>query len=68
MLDISLEQTRVYQEAKAEGWKEGQREQKAKMLKVIVPLLLERGMSVEEIAQQLPVDLESVREAVPQSV
>ncbi|UKO96314.1 hypothetical protein [Nostoc sp. UHCC 0870] len=64
MLGITLEQTRVYQEAKAEGRKqgleEGRKEQEAELLPVIVPLLLKIGMSVEDIAQQLNVAVESV--------
>ena len=59
MLGLSLEQTRVYQEAKAEG--------RAEILKVTVPLLLKTGMSVEQIAQQLNVDVEAVQSAAPQS-
>ena len=53
-----LEQTRIYQEAKAEGREE--------ILKATVPLLLKTGMSVEQIAQQLNVDLESVQSAAQQ--
>ncbi|MEH2240407.1 Rpn family recombination-promoting nuclease/putative transposase [Nostoc sp.] len=86
MLGLTLEQTRVYQEAKAEGREEqkaemlleqtrvyqeakaeGREEQKTEMLKVTVPLLLKTGMSVEQIAQQLNVDLESVQSAAQQS-
>jgi len=86
MLGLTLEQTRVYQEAKAEGREEqkaemlleqtrvyqeakaeGREEQKAEMLKVTVPLLLKTGMSLEQIAQQLNVDLESVQLAAQQS-
>jgi len=52
MLGLTLEQTRVYQEAKAEGREE--------ILKVAVPLLLKSGMSVEQIAQQFNVSVESV--------
>lgn len=63
MLRLTLEQTRVYQEAKAEG----REEQKTEMLRVIVPLLLKTGMSVEQIAQQLNVDVEAVRLAAQQS-
>ncbi len=63
MLDMTLEQTRFYQDVKAEG----REEKKVEMLRVIVPLLLKAGMSVEEIAQQLPVDLEAVRLAAQQS-
>ncbi|GEM_PF-5511427 len=43
MLRLSLEETRVYQEAKAEG--------QEKILKAAVPLLLKTGMSIEQIAQ-----------------
>ncbi|MEH1855850.1 MAG: hypothetical protein V7L11_30265 [Nostoc sp.] len=50
MLGLTLEQTRVYQEAKAEGREEGREERKTEMLKLTVPLLLETGMSVEQIA------------------
>jgi predicted transposase YdaD len=67
MLGSSLEETRVYQEAKAEGRVEGREEQRAEMLRVAVPLLLKSGMSVEEIAQQFKVDVEAVRLAVQQS-
>ncbi len=63
MLGLTLEQTRVYQEAKAEG----REEQKAEMLKLTVPLLLKTGMSVEQIAQQLKVDVEAVRLAAQPS-
>ena len=75
MLGITLEQTRFYQDAKAEGREEGRQEgreegreqgreeQKAEMLKVTVPLLLKTGMSVEQIAQQLHVDVEAVQQA-----
>lgn len=48
MLGLTLEQTRVYQEAKAEGREQGREqgreEQKAEMLKLTVPLLLKTGM------------------------
>ncbi|QSJ21115.1 hypothetical protein JYQ62_35155 [Nostoc sp. UHCC 0702] len=63
MTGITLEQTRVYQDAKAEG----REEQKTEMLRVIVPLLLKMGMSVEEIAQQINVDLEAVQLATQQN-
>ncbi|MBE9035947.1 hypothetical protein [aff. Roholtiella sp. LEGE 12411] len=65
MLGLTLEQTRVYQEAKAEGReegrKEGREERKTEMLKLTVPLLLKAGMSVEQIAQHLNVDIEAVQ-------
>ncbi|ALF53710.1 hypothetical protein ACX27_14055 [Nostoc piscinale CENA21] len=63
MLGLTLEETRVYQEAKAKG----REEQKAEILKAAVPLLLKTGMSIEQIAQQLKVDVESVRVAVQES-
>ncbi|MBD2494696.1 Rpn family recombination-promoting nuclease/putative transposase [Nostoc sp. FACHB-280] len=56
MLGLTLEQTRVYQEAKEEG----REEREAELLKVAVPLLLKTGMSVEQIAQQFNVAVESV--------
>ncbi|ALF52529.1 hypothetical protein ACX27_06205 [Nostoc piscinale CENA21] len=56
MLGLTIEQTRVYQEAKEEG----REEREAEILKVAVPLLLKTGMSVEQIAQQFNVAVESV--------
>ena len=67
MLGLTLEQTRVYQEAKAEGREEGREERETEMLKLAVPLLLKTGMSVELIAQQLNVDVEAVRLAVQEN-
>jgi len=58
MLGLSLEETRVYQEAKAEG--------QEKILKAAMPLLLKTGMSIEQIAQELNVDVEAVRLAAQQ--
>ncbi|MBW4666292.1 MAG: hypothetical protein KME60_02320 [Cyanomargarita calcarea GSE-NOS-MK-12-04C] len=52
MLGLTLQETRFYQEAKAEGREE--------ILKLTVPLLLKTGMTIEQIAQQLNVDLETV--------
>jgi predicted transposase/invertase (TIGR01784 family) len=66
MLGLTLEQTRVYQEAKAEGREEGREEQKTEILRAAVPLLLKTGMTVEQIAQQLNVDVESVQRAAQQ--
>ncbi|HEY9801494.1 MAG TPA: hypothetical protein V6D25_14145 [Leptolyngbyaceae cyanobacterium] len=60
MLGITLEETRFYQEAKAEGLEEGRKQREAELLPVIVPLLLKTGMSVEDIAQQFNVAVESV--------
>ncbi|MHC5745164.1 MAG: hypothetical protein ACYTXT_25350 [Nostoc sp.] len=71
MLRLTLEQTRVYQEAKAEGReegrKEGREERKTEMLKLTVPLLLKTDMSMEEIAQHLNVDIEAVQLATQQN-
>ncbi len=63
MQGITLEETRFYQEAKAEG----REERKTEMLRAVVPLLLKTGMSVEQIAQQLNVDVEDVQSAAQQS-
>ena len=68
MLGLTLEQTRVYQEAKAEGREEGREEREAEMLKLTVPLLLKTGMSVEQIAQHLNVDIETVQIAAQSSI
>ncbi|MEH1816894.1 MAG: hypothetical protein V7K26_02825 [Nostoc sp.] len=67
MLGLTLEQTRVYQEAKAEGREEGREERKTEMLKLTVPLLLKTGMSMEQIAQHLNVDIEAVQLATQQN-
>jgi predicted transposase YdaD len=61
MLGATLEETMIYQEAKAEGREQGREERESEMLKVTFPLLLKTGMSVEEIAQKLNVNVESVR-------
>ena len=71
MLGLTLEQTRVYQDAKAEGLEQGleqgREEREAEMLKLTVPLLLKTGMTIEQIAQQLKVDVEAVQLAAQQS-
>ena len=52
MLNLSLiKHTKVYQEAKEEGKLE------------VVPKLLQRGLSLQEIAEILEVDVETVRKA-----
>ncbi|MBD2450570.1 Rpn family recombination-promoting nuclease/putative transposase [Nostoc sp. FACHB-152] len=60
MLGITLEETRVYQEAKEEGLEQGLEQGRGEILKVAVPLLLKSGMSVEQIAQQFNVAVETV--------
>lgn len=57
-----LKQTRVYQEALEEGREEGREE----LLVAAVPLLLKSGMTVEQIAEQLGVELEAVKQAAKQ--
>lgn len=54
-----LKQTRFYQEAKEEGKEEGKLE--------TVPLLLQLGLSVSEIAERLSLDIEAVRRVAQSS-
>ncbi|RCJ24670.1 hypothetical protein A6770_03135 [Nostoc minutum NIES-26] len=58
MLKIKLEENRVYQEAKEEGRQEVKLE--------LVPQLLARGISMEEVAQLLSLTIEQVRLATEQ--
>ena len=58
MLGLSeLKKTRVYQEARQEGREEGKLETKLK----IVPKLQQRGLSLEEIAELLELDVAILR-------
>jgi len=66
MLGITLQETRVYQDAKAEG-REEQRAELLRVLRVTVPLLLSTGMSVEQIAQQLNIAVEDIQNAAQQN-
>jgi len=60
MLNLSLiKHTRVYQEAKEEG--------KQEIVLKVVPKLLQRGLSLQEIAEILEVDVETVRKAARQT-
>jgi predicted transposase/invertase (TIGR01784 family) len=69
MLGITLEETRFYQEVKEEGRSEGRDQGRAEginqgmeqMLSRTVPILLKTGMSIEQIAEQLEVDVETIR-------
>jgi predicted transposase YdaD len=54
-----LKQTRVYQEA--------QEEKQAEMLEKMVPLLLESGVTVEQIAERLNLPIETVQPFVPKT-
>jgi hypothetical protein len=55
------------QEGREAGRQEGRQEARLQMLTVTVPLLLKTGMTVEEIAEQLQVDIEAVRQAASSS-
>jgi predicted transposase YdaD len=71
MLGLMLEETRIYQEAKnegrvegrAEGRVEGREERQAELLAATVPLLLNAGLTIEQIATQLKVEVAAVRRA-----
>jgi len=54
-----LKQTRVYQEA--------QEEKQGEILEKIVPKLLRRGLTIEEIATDLELPVETVQQFVPQT-
>ncbi len=61
-----LKQTRVYQQAFAEGEQKGKQEgiEKGKLL--AVPPMLAAGLTVEQIAQALGLTLDEVRQAAQQ--
>lgn len=68
MLGIdSLKQTRFYQEAQQEGREEGLEAGRQQMLSRTVPVLLQAGLSIEQISQQLQVGIEAVRQAAEPS-
>ena len=54
-----LKQTRVYQEA--------QEEKQTEMLEKMVPLLLESGVTVEQIAERLSLPIETIQPFVPKT-
>jgi predicted transposase/invertase (TIGR01784 family) len=59
MLNLEeIKQTRVYQDAKEEGLQQGKLEQKIAM----IPLLLELGLNISQIAQRLEISENLVRE------
>lgn len=61
MLNLNLlKETKVYQEAKAEGEEEGELKAKLKIL----PKLVQRGLSVQEISELLELDDETIRKAL----
>ncbi len=58
MLNLdSLKKSRVYQEGKEEGKEEGALETKLKM----IPRLIKIGLSIEQIAESLEMNVETVR-------
>ena len=70
MLGLDLiRNTRVYQEAFTEGEQQGRSagEQQGRLAAKLetVPSLIELGLSVEQIAQALAIDIEVVRPALP---
>ena len=68
MLGLSeLKQTRVYQEALEEGKLEGKLEGRLEGKLESVPRLLALGLSVEQIAEALGLDVERVRQAASDS-
>jgi predicted transposase/invertase (TIGR01784 family) len=67
MLGITLQETRIYRDAKEEGREEGREQREAEMLAVTVPVLLKSGMTVEKIAEQLKVAVDAVRRVVQEN-
>ena len=61
MLELeSLRNSKVYLEGKQEGRDEGRLEQKLEM----IPILLELGLTVQQIAERLKLDVKTVEENV----
>jgi predicted transposase/invertase (TIGR01784 family) len=60
-----LKQTRVYQEAREEGKLEGKLEGKQEGKLEAIPKLLALGLTVEQIAQALDLDVAQVQQALP---
>ncbi|MEO0933614.1 MAG: Rpn family recombination-promoting nuclease/putative transposase, partial [Cyanobacteria bacterium J06641_2] len=63
MLGIKLEETRVYRDAKEEGRLEGRLEGKQEVKLELVPAMLARGMSIEEVSELLGLTIEEVNQA-----
>ncbi len=61
-----LKQTRVYQQAFAEGIEAGRQEGELKGKLFAVPAMLAAGLTVEQIAQALELSVEDVRKAAQQ--
>jgi predicted transposase/invertase (TIGR01784 family) len=62
-----LKQTRAYQEAEQAGREAGREEERQELLRITVPLLLEKGMTVEEIAVSLQFPIETIQLFIPQT-
>jgi predicted transposase/invertase (TIGR01784 family) len=62
-----LKQTRIYQEAKQEGKEEGKQEGRFEAKLEAVPKLLALGLTVEQIAQALDLDVAQIQQAVQQT-
>jgi predicted transposase/invertase (TIGR01784 family) len=62
-----LKQTRAYQEAEQAGREIGRDEKQQEMLRITIPLLLEKGMTVEEIAQHYKMPTETIQQFVRQN-
>lgn len=57
-----LKQTRAYYEAEQEGRKAERQE----MLQITVPLLLDKGMKIEEIAQHFNLSIKTIQQFASQ--
>lgn len=57
-----LKQTKVYQEAKQEGKQEGIQQGVRQEKLRLIPLLVKLGLSVEQTAQELNLQLEEVQQ------
>ncbi len=66
MIGNHFKKTKVYQEAFEEGKQEGLKQWKQEGKLETVPQLLSIGLSIEQIAQALSLDIETVRQAAQQ--
>ncbi len=63
MLELeSLRKSKVYLEGKQEGREEGRLQQKLET----IPILLELGLTIQQIAERLELDVKTVQENVKQ--
>lgn len=67
MIFRELRQTRFYQEIWEEGYEEGHQEVRDEILPRIVPTLLASGLTAEEIAARLQMDIETIQRAAQSS-